>query len=189
MYKQQSPIILASKSPRRQELMKALGLDFTIQLKEVDENYPDGLNPAEVAVYISEKKAKAFGSVKNQITITADTIVSLDGEILVKPEDKTHAQEMLLKLSGSKHEVYTGVTLIKNNQLTSFYDLTEVTCRTVTTAEIDFYIDYFKPFDKAGSYGIQDWWGLVVVEKINGSYTNVMGLPTEKLYKALQELS
>lgn len=189
MYKQQSPIILASKSPRRQELMKALGLDFIVQLKEVDESYPDGLSPAEVAVYISEKKAKAFGSVKNQITITADTIVALDGEILGKPEDKAHAQEMLSKLSGRKHEVYTGVTLIKNNQLTTFYDLTTVTCRKVSEEEIDFYIDHFKPFDKAGSYGIQDWWGLVVVEHINGSYTNVMGLPTEKLYKALQELS
>ena len=112
MYKQQSPIILASKSPRRQELMKALGLDFIVQLKEVDESYPDGLSPAEVAVYMSEKKAKAFGSAKNQITITADTIVALDGEILGKPEDKAHAQEMLRKLSGRKHEVYTAVTFI-----------------------------------------------------------------------------
>lgn len=188
MFQQEHPIILASKSPRRQELMKLMGLDFTVELKEVDESYPDGLTPAQIAVHISEKKANAFGSAKNQITITADTIVVLNGEILGKPNDKAHAQEMLLKLSGSKHEVYTGVSIVKNNQLTSFYDLTEVSCRTVTNAEIDFYIDNFKPFDKAGSYGVQDWWGLVVVEKINGSYTNVMGLPTEKLYQALQEL-
>jgi septum formation protein len=188
MYKQQHPIVLASKSPRRQELMKAIGLNFTIELKEVDESFPEGLQPSAVAVYISEKKAKAFGSTKNQITITADTIVALDGEILGKPDDKAHAQEMLRKLSGRKHEVYTGVTIIKDNELTSFYDLSEVYCREVTDEEIEYYIDNFKPFDKAGSYGVQDWWGLVVVEKINGSYTNVMGLPTEKLYQALSNL-
>jgi len=188
MYKQQHPIILASKSPRRQELMKLMGLDFTIELKDVDESYPDDLTPAEIAVYIAEKKAKAFTAQDNHIIITADTIVSLDGEILGKPADKAHAQEMLRKLSGSKHEVYTGVSIVQNNQLTSFYDLTEVTCREVTDEEINFYIDNFKPFDKAGSYGVQDWWGLVVVQAIYGSYTNVMGLPTDKLYKALQEL-
>ena len=188
MFQQEYPIILASKSPRRQELMKLMGLDFTIELKEVDESYPDGLTPTEIAIFISEKKANAFNANPNKIVITADTIVALNGEILGKPNDKVHAQEMLQKLSGSKHEVYTGVSIIKNNKLTSFYDLTEVTCREVTTEEIDFYIDNFKPFDKAGSYGIQDWWGLVVVEHINGSYTNVMGLPTEKLYKVLQEL-
>ncbi len=188
MFQQEYPIILASKSPRRQDLMKLMGLDFTIELKEVDESFPDGLTPAEIAIFISEKKANAFNANPNKIVITADTIVALNGEILGKPNDKIHAQEMLQKLSGSKHEVYTGVSIIKNNKLTSFYDLTEVTCRVVTTEEIDFYIDNFKPFDKAGSYGVQDWWGLVVVEHINGSYTNVMGLPTEKLYQALQEL-
>lgn len=185
MYPQHAPIVLASKSPRRQELLKLMGLDFTVQLKEVDESYPDGLQPAEIAVYISEKKARAFDAFDNQIVITADTIVALNGEILGKPNDRTHAQKMLRKLSGTKHEVYTGVTLMKNNQLHSFYDLSEVYCKTVTDAEIDFYIDNYQPFDKAGSYGVQDWWGLVVVTKINGSYTNVMGLPTEKLYEAL----
>lgn len=188
MYKQQSPIILASKSPRRQELMQLMGLDFSIELKEVDESFPTDLSPAEIAVYIAEKKAKAFEAKDNHIVITADTIVALNGEILGKPTDKAHAQEMLNKLSGSKHEVYTGVSLVKNNIITSFYDLTEVTCRTVTPEEIDYYIDNFKPFDKAGSYGVQDWWGLAVVTAMKGSYTNVMGLPTEKLYKALQEL-
>lgn len=185
MYKQQYPIVLASKSPRRQELMKLMGLDFTVELKDVDESFPDGLTPAEVAVYVSEKKAQAFSATENQLIITADTIVALDGEILGKPNDRAHAQEMLRKLSGSRHEVYTGVTLVKNNKLISFYDLSEVFCRAVSDLEIDFYIDHYKPFDKAGSYGVQDWWGLVVVEKINGSYTNVMGLPTEKLYKEL----
>lgn len=181
---QNTSIILASKSPRRQELLKLMGLDFSIELKDVDESYPEGLNPAEIAVYIAEKKAKAFHS-DDKIVLTADTIVALNGEILGKPEDRKHAQEMLRKLSGSKHEVYTGVTLAFGAKITSFYDRTEVYCKTVTDAEIDFYIDNFKPYDKAGSYGVQDWWGLVVVKKINGSYTNVMGLPTEKLYNEL----
>ena len=188
MYKQSQPIILASKSPRRQELMKLMGLTYTLELKEVDESYPNELTPAQIAIYIAEKKAKAFGNVEGKIVITADTIVALRGEILGKPNDKVHAQEMLQKLSGSKHEVYTGVSIVYNNKLTSFFDLTAVNCRVVNTEEIDFYIDNFKPFDKAGSYGIQDWWGLAVVQQISGSYTNVMGLPTEKLYQALQEL-
>lgn len=188
MYKQQQPIILASKSPRRQELLQLIGLNFTIELKEVDESYPEGLAPAEIAIYISEQKAKAFGSVEGKIVITADTIVALNGEILGKPNDRAHAQEMLRKLSGSKHEVYTGVTIINNHKIISFYDLTEVYCREVSDQEIDFYIDEYQPYDKAGSYGVQDWWGLVVVKQINGSYTNVMGLPTERLYDALTNL-
>jgi len=182
-----TPIILASKSPRRQELMQLMGLNFKVELKDVDESYPEGLSPAEIAVFIAEKKAKAFNA-GAEIVITADTIVALNGEILGKPEDRAHAQEMLHKLSGSKHEVYTGVTIVKGSNIHSFYDVTEVTCKPVTSEEIDFYIDNYKPYDKAGSYGIQDWWGIVVVEKINGSYTNVMGLPTEKLYNELLKL-
>ncbi|RZL42713.1 MAG: septum formation protein Maf [Pedobacter sp.] len=184
---QNTPIILASKSPRRQELLKLMGLNFKVELKDVDESYPEDLSPAEIAVYISEKKAKAF-SADDEIVITADTIVALNGEILGKPNDKAHAQEMLRKLSGSKHEVYTGVTLVQGDKKISFYDVTEVSCKVVTDTEIDFYIDNYKPYDKAGSYGVQDWWGIVVVEKINGSYTNVMGLPTEKLYNELLKL-
>ncbi len=185
MYQQQLPIILASKSPRRQELMKLLGLNFSVELKEVDESYPAGLSAAEIAVYIAEQKANAFGSAENQIVITADTIVAIKGEILGKPKDRAHAQEMLGKLSGSKHEVYTGVALVKAGQLHSFYDLTTVYCRELNDREIDYYIDHFKPFDKAGSYGIQDWFGVAAVARIEGSYTNVMGLPTEKLYQQL----
>ncbi|MFD0941831.1 Maf family protein [Pedobacter boryungensis] len=188
MYQQQHSIILASKSPRRQELMRLIGLEFTIELKEVDESYPEGLTPAQVAVHISEQKAKAFGNAEHKIVITADTIVALDGEILGKPTDKAHAQEMLRKLSGRTHEVYTGVTLIKDHKLVSFYDLTQVHCKEVSDEEIDFYIDNYQPYDKAGAYGVQDWWGLVVVKRIEGSYTNVMGLPTEKLYQALENL-
>ncbi|MEH3114674.1 Maf family protein [Pedobacter terrae] len=178
------PIILASKSPRRQELLTLMGLNFKVELKDVDESYPSDLSPAEIAVYISEKKARAFNG-DGEIVITADTIVALNGEILGKPEDRKHAQQMLKKLSGSKHEVFTGVTLAKGGQIYSFYDRTIVYCKAVTAEEIDFYIDHYKPFDKAGSYGVQDWWGIVVVERIEGSYTNVMGLPTEKLYNEL----
>jgi len=177
-------IILASKSPRRQELLKLMGLNFKVELKEVDESYPEELKPEEIAVYISEQKAKAF-NFEQEVVITADTIVALNAEILGKPRDRAHAQEMLAKLSGHKHEVYTGVTIAKGEQILSFYDRTEVQCKKVNQEEIDYYIDNYQPYDKAGSYGVQDWWGLVVVEKINGSYTNVMGLPTEKLYKEL----
>jgi septum formation protein len=178
------PIVLASKSPRRQELLTLMGLNFKVELKDVDESYPEGLSPAEIAVYISEQKAKAFTG-DGEIVITADTIVALNGEILGKPTDRSHAQEMLKKLSGSKHEVFTGVTIVKGDKSHSFYDRTEVLCKAVTSQEIDFYIDNYQPFDKAGSYGVQDWWGIVVVERIEGSYTNVMGLPTEKLYNEL----
>lgn len=188
MYKQQLPIILASKSPRRHELLKLMGLDFSVELKDVDESYPDGLNPSEIAVYVAEQKAKAFGNMPDKIVVTADTIVALNGEILGKPRDRAHAQEMLKALAGQKHEVYTGVAIVKNGTMNSFYDVTEVFCKEVTNEEIDFYLDNFKPFDKAGSYGIQDYWGLVVVKRIHGSYTNVMGLPTEKLYEALKGL-
>jgi len=178
------PIILASKSPRRQELLKLMGLNFKVELKDVDESYPEGLLPAEIAIYISEKKAKAF-TADHEIIITADTIVALDNEILGKPSNREHAQEMLAKLSGRKHQVFTGVTIAKGNKIQSFYDCTTVYCKAVSSEDINFYIDNYKPFDKAGSYGVQDWWGIVVVERIEGSYTNVMGLPTEKLYNEL----
>ena len=186
MYKQTIPIILASKSPRRQELMTSMNLDFKVLLKEVDESYPDNLLPAEIAVYIAEKKAKAFSedSLGNMV-ITADTIVAYNNEILGKPEDATHAIEMLNKLSGTNHQVYTGVSIAHRDLLHSFYDVTEVFFSPLTEAQIAYYVTNYNPFDKAGAYGIQDWIGAVAVKKIIGSYTNVMGLPTEKLYKAL----
>lgn len=186
MYKQQLPIILASKSPRRQELLQQMDLDFKVVLKDVDESYSEGLSPAEIAVYIAEKKAKAFLSEEpNSIVITADTIVAYKGEIMGKPVDVKHAEQMLTKLSGTVHEVYTGVSLIYNEEILSFFDLTEVYFNELSTEQIRYYIENYKPFDKAGAYGIQDWIGRIAVEKIIGSYTNVMGLPTEKLYTAL----
>ncbi len=186
MYKQKLPIILASKSPRRQELMKSMNLDFKVVLKDVDESYPEDLLPAEIAIYIAEKKAAAFADISNEsIVVTADTIVAYNNEILGKPEDATHATEMLSKLSGTNHQVYTGVSIVHAGKTHSFYDVTEVFFNPLTAEQIEFYITNFNPFDKAGAYGIQDWIGLVAVDKIIGSYTNVMGLPTEKLYKAL----
>lgn len=188
MYQQRLPIILASKSPRRQELLSAMNLDFKVVLKEVDESYPDQLLPAEIAVYIAEKKAKAFDEdSKGSIIVTADTIVAYNGEILGKPEDAHHATEMLTKLSGANHQVYTGVSLICNGKMRSFYDTTEVFFNTLSQEQISYYIKNYNPMDKAGAYGIQDWIGLIAVEKIIGSYTNVMGLPTEKLYKVLAD--
>lgn len=186
MYKQTIPLILASKSPRRQELMQAMGLSFDVVLKDVDESYPDGLSPQQIACYIAEKKAKAFTSERlNSLVITADTIVAYNGEILGKPENDTHAIEMLTKLSGTTHQVFTGVSLAYQDKLETFYDETEVCFRELTKEEIEYYVTVYKPLDKAGSYGIQDWLGFISVVKITGSYTNVMGLPTEKLYSAL----
>lgn len=188
MLKITAPLILASKSPRRQELLKLMGLNFSTEIKEVDESYPETLSASEIAVYIAEKKAKAFHRNPEHIIITADTIVAINGEILGKPKDDTEAQEMLSKLSGNKHEVYTGVSINYKGDITSFYDRTEVYCRVLNLEEINYYINNYQPFDKAGSYGIQDWFGLAAVERLNGSYTNVMGLPTEKLYLYLLKI-
>ncbi|MBB6497973.1 Maf family protein [Pedobacter cryoconitis] len=186
MYKQTTPLILASKSPRRQELMQLMGLDFKVLLKDVDESYPENLSPAEIACYISEKKAVAFAEERfSSLVITADTIVAYQGEILGKPENAAHAKEMLQKLSGTSHLVYTGVSLAYKDKLKTFFDQTEVCFRVLTIEEIEHYIQKYNPLDKAGSYGIQDWLGFIAVEQITGSYTNVMGLPTEKLYLEL----
>jgi septum formation protein len=179
-------IILASKSPRRQELLRLLDVDFKVVLKEVDESYPEDLKPEEVAVYIAEKKAKAYDeALGDEIVLTADTIVSIDGLILGKPESPEHAVEMLRLLSGRVHRVITGVCILYKHQYNKFFDVSEVFFRKLTDAEIQTYVDQYKPLDKAGAYGIQEWIGLTGIEKINGSYTNVVGLPTEKLYQQL----
>lgn len=163
-----------------------MGLDFKVVVKDVDESYPPDLLPAEIAVHIAEKKADAFLDHSfNNIVVTADTIVAYQSQILGKPADATHAREILQLLSGTNHQVYTGVSISYNGIVASFYDVTEVFFNKLSSEQIDYYIANFNPFDKAGAYGIQDWIGLIGVEKIIGSYTNVMGLPTEKLYNAL----
>src|SRR6201995_5431211 len=154
-------IILASKSPRRQELLRLMDVDFRIVLKDVDESYPDHLKPEEIAVYIAEKKARAFDeSVDDEIVLTADTIVSVDGQILGKPENADHAAEMLSMLSGKVHRVITGVCLLHNHKYNLFHDISEVFFRKLTAQEIRFYVDKYQPLDKAGAYGIQEWIGI-----------------------------
>ncbi len=183
-------LILASKSPRRQELLKLMGLEFEIMLKDVDERYPADLSPAEIALYISEQKARAFGNAAaDQIVITADTIVSINGQTLGKPDNEEHAFEILSTLSGNKHEVITAVSLLWQNDIRSFFEVSEVFFRTISPEEIRYYIANGNPMDKAGAYGIQEWIGLTAIEKIKGSYTNVVGLPTHRLYQELCALT
>ena len=161
-----------------------MGIDFRVVLKEVDESYPEGLTPAEIAVFISEKKAKAFDELINdEIVITADTIVVIDGKILGKPADDVHALEILSELSGNMHEVITAVTLLRNDRIYSFYEVSQVFFRHITEDQIRHYINIGNPMDKAGAYGIQEWIGLIAIERIDGSYTNVVGLPTHRLYQ------
>ena len=189
MLKNTSPIILASKSPRRQELLHLMGIEFKVVLRDVDESYPAGLSPSDIAVYIAEKKAKAFDEViDNEIVITADTIVSLEGKILGKPDNEAHAFEILSDLSGKRHEVITAVSLLKNHKLTSFYEVSEVFFKELSAEQIKYYVSTYSPMDKAGAYGIQEWIGLVAVAKINGSYSNIVGLPTQRLYEELCKL-
>lgn len=183
-------IILFSKSPRRQELLKLMKINFKVMTKDVDESYPENLSPREVAEYIATKKAKAFDSqINNEILITADTIVAVDDEILGKPVDAVDAFRMLKLLSGRAHDVHTGVAFLHQHNVISFVDTTKVYFRELTDDEINFYIDNFQPYDKAGAYGIQEWIGITAVSRLEGSYTNVMGLPTEKVYQQILHLS
>lgn len=178
-------IYLASKSPRRQELLKLMGFDFELMLKEVDESYPDDLPLMEVAAYISEIKSEAFEVKMDEIIITSDTVVIINNELLGKPKDHNDAFEMLSKLNGNTHLVITGVTLKSVEKSITFSQTTKVTFSKLTYDQLWYYILNFNPLDKAGAYGIQDWIGMVGVASIDGSYTNVMGLPTEKLNQEL----
>ncbi|MGB4775247.1 MAG: Maf family nucleotide pyrophosphatase [Daejeonella sp.] len=183
------PIILASKSPRRQELLKLMGLDFRVVQKEVDESYPPNLKPAQIAVYVAEKKAKEFDEfLLDELVITADTIVSINDKVLGKPDNEEDAFEMLTLLSAKKHHVITGVCLLKDDKFTTFYEVSEVHFNKLTPEQIRHYIATGLPMDKAGAYGIQEWIGLIGIERINGSYTNVVGLPTRRLYHELSKL-
>lgn len=180
-------LILASKSPRRQYLMKELGLDFEVHTKEVDESFPENLKAQEIPLYLCQKKADAFDEelTDNTIVITADTIVWIDNQVLNKPENFDDAVRMLKLLSGKKHEVYTGVCLRSKNKTKTFYALTSVYFKELSQEEIEYYINNFNPYDKAGAYGAQEWIGYIAVEKIEGSYFNVMGLPVRELYEEL----
>jgi len=181
-------IILASGSPRRSELLKSMDIPFRVELKSIDETYPKSMNPEQVPVFLAEAKANAYSLPNDlQVLITADTLVLLENEVLGKPEDEIKAEEMLRKLSGKTHTVITAVCLRDKHRLFSFSDTTLVRFTHLSNEEIQYYIKTYKPLDKAGAYGIQDWIGMVAIESIQGSYTNVMGLPTEKLYRHLIE--
>ena len=181
-------ITLASNSPRRHELLKGLGIDFTIKtLENVDESYPLTLAPVDVAKHIAQKKADAYKELigEDELLITADTVVVANDEILGKPKDRVDAQRMLSLLSGITHEVVTGVCIVTKEKTILFDSKTEVTFSKLSESEINYYIDTFAPYDKAGAYGIQEWIGFVAVDSMAGSYFNVMGLPIQRLYREL----
>lgn len=182
-------ILLASNSPRRKELLKGLGVPFTVTvLPDIDESYPETLKAEEIPVYIARKKAMAYLSRMEESTllITADTIVWLDGKVYGKPHDEEDAKQMLRALSGKTHQVITGVCLRTQNKEKTFYSLTDVSFSDLTDREIEYYVSKYKPMDKAGAYGIQEWIGFAAVKEIKGSYFNVMGLPIHKLYHELK---
>ena len=184
-------IILASNSPRRKELLSGLGVDYEVKtLPDVDESYPDGLSGEEIAKHIARGKAEAYRSLiqADELVITADTIVWLDGAVMGKPKDEEEAKDMLMRLSGKTHQVITGVCLTTASTQKTFATVTDVTFATLTDEEVDYYVTRYQPMDKAGSYGVQEWIGFVGVENLSGSYFNVMGLPIQRLYTELKKL-
>ena len=179
-------IVLASHSPRRQELLKGLGVDFSVNvINGIDESYPATMPKEEVAEHLAVKKYEAYTVGEDELLITADTIVVVDDEILGKPKDAADARRMLRTISGRTHKVVTGVCLATATECRSFSVVTEVTFRQLRDSEIDYYVERYKPFDKAGAYGIQEWIGYVGVEGIRGSYYNVMGFPVQRVYEEM----
>ena len=181
-------VILASGSPRRRELMAGLGVNYEVRiLPDVDESYPDTLQGEEIPLYIAKEKADAYIPMMqpDELIITADTIVWLDGKVLGKPRDREDALQMMRTMSGRTHEVFTGVCITTTDWQRSFTAQTEVRFATLSEDEIIYYVDNFKPMDKAGAYGVQEWIGFIGVENISGSYYNIMGLPVQKLYREL----
>jgi septum formation protein len=182
-------LILASNSPRRKQILEEAGISFRVQTKDIPEIYSESLDCREVPSYLAALKAKAFSDLNEQTIITADTIVLLDGKILGKPSERNHAFDMLRSLSGKKHEVITGVCILNKNTEVIFSDTTDVYFKNLSDEQIGYYLDHFKPYDKAGAYGIQEWIGMVGIEKISGSYFNVMGLPIHMVYSELKKLA
>lgn len=182
-------LILASKSPRRQQLLRDLGYDFEVRTMDVNEDHDPNLNGVEIAEHLAEKKAKAFEDqlAENEIVLTSDTVVWCQGESLAKADDEDHARQMLMKLSGTSHEVITGVCLLSQQKSVVFSDTTQVYFREISEEEINFYISHYRPFDKAGAYGIQEWIGMWAIQKIEGSYFTVMGLPTHLIQPHLMK--
>jgi len=183
-------LILASASPRRQQLLKDAGYTFEVRLKNIEEKYPHDLALEKVPEYLSRLKAEAFREElkDDEILVTADTVVCIHDKILGKPADRADAIRMLQELSGNRHQVITGVCVTTRAEQHSFFVLTNVFFKTLSNREIEYYVDTCKPFDKAGAYGIQEWIGYIGIERIEGSFYNVMGLPVQKLYETLREL-
>ena len=185
-------VILASNSPRRKELLGGLGIDFEVRtLSDIDESYPNALRGEDIPMFISGKKAEAYkqGMADDEMIITADTIVYDNGQVLGKPKNRGEAVQMPKGLSGHAHEVITGVSIVTKKKTVQFASTSKVTFAALTDEEIAYYVDTYKPYDKAGAYGIQEWIGYVAVTRIEGSYFNVMGLPIQKLYSELKKIS
>ena len=183
-------IILASNSPRRKELLAGLDVDFVVRvIQDIDESFPTSLPTKDIAEFISRKKAAVYQKkmTDDELVITADTIVVLDSEVMGKPHDEADASRMLHKLSGRTHQVITGVTLTTTTRQQSFSVETDVTFKKLSDEEINYYVQRYKPFDKAGAYGIQEWIGHIGVTGLQGSYFNVMGLPVQRIYEALRQ--
>lgn len=183
-------IILASNSPRRKELLAGIDVQFEVRvIQDIDESYPSDLPTKDIAEYISHKKAAVYQQqmAPDELIITADTIVVLGNEVMGKPHDEADARRMLRELSGQTHQVITGVTLTTIQKQVSFSVETDVTFKQLSDSEIDYYVSHYKPFDKAGAYGIQEWIGHIGVTGLQGSYFNVMGLPVQRIYEALRQ--
>ena len=189
--KLQKELVLGSKSPRRASLLREMGFDFSIIVTEADENAPSHLNGKETAIWISEQKARALQPLltKNQLGITSDTEVWLGNRRYGKPSDENEAKEMIMSLSGKTHDVITGLTLTTVDSIKSYCSTVKVTFESLTEDEINHYVDSFKPLDKAGAYGIQEWIGHTMISAIHGEYNAVVGLPTSTLYKALKDFA
>ena len=186
---QHKRIVLASGSPRRQQFFKELDINFEIRLKEVEEIYPEHLKAHEITNYLAELKANAFTEIaKNEIIITSDTIVWHENKALGKPKDYNDAFVMLQSMCGKTHEVITSVCFKTSKSVETFYEITKVSFKYLSDEALHYYLENYKPFDKAGAYGIQEWIGLIGIAKIEGSYTNVVGLPTDKVYTYLLNL-
>jgi septum formation protein len=182
-------IVLASKSPRRQQLLQGLEIPFEVRTLDVNEDFPAHLKGAEIPIYLSEVKAAAFRNqmADNELIITADTVVWIDNEVLNKPGNREEAMAMLRKLSGKMHEVFTAVMLSAKDRQVGFCDVAKVYFAELSEAEIAHYVDHYQPFDKAGAYGVQELIGYIGIERLEGSYFTVMGLPVQKLYEKLKE--
>lgn len=182
-------LLLASQSPRRKELLSSLGFDFEVVKIDCEEILPENIEIGEAAAYLSELKANAFRNlVDDEVLLTSDTVVAIDNQILGKPKDEDDAKRMLQQLSGTTHQVYTGITIKTIDKTITETDVADVELDDISDEEIEFYVQNYKPFDKAGSYGIQEWLGMAKIKKLSGSFYTIMGLPTHLVYKILKEI-